>query len=381
VKHRVAGAFPLVAAASLLLLSGCSRQSEEVRIGLIAMLSGPNAANGRSMSNAATLAVSEINRRGGLRIEGSLRPVKLIEEDDHNSPEAAIGAARTLVYKARVAAIVGPQFSANAIPVARFAESVGIVMVAPMSTNPETTAGKRFVFRIPYLDTFQGRVLARFAREELKAGSAALLYDVAGDYNRTLADVFRETFVRAGGVVTAVETYTTNENMDFTVQLRKIARGKPDVLFLPNYSADVQRQADQARAMGITAVLLGGDGWDPERFASDLSFDGSFSTRHWDPFQEGAMARAFLAGYRQAYGSIPGDVAATTSDAMGLLFAGMEKAGSIQGEAVRQSISGLAGFEGVTGSIAYGATGDPVKSAVIIGIKGGKGSVHAVIQP
>jgi branched-chain amino acid transport system substrate-binding protein len=254
-------------------------------------------------------------------------------------------------------------------------------MVAPMSTNPETTAGKRFVFRIPYLDTFQGRVLARFAREELKAGSAALLYDVAGDYNRTLAEVFHETFVEAGGVVSAVETYTTNQNMDFTVQLRRIARRKPDVLFLPNYSADAQRQADQARAMGITAVLLGGDGWDPELFAADPAFEGSFSTRHWHPSQAGARARAFLAGYQQAYASVPGDVAATTYDAMDLLFAGMEKAGSIQSDAVRRSISELAGFEGVTGSIRYGATGDPVKSAVIIGIRGGKGSVHAVIEP
>jgi branched-chain amino acid transport system substrate-binding protein len=378
---RVRCGFLLALSSLLLGLWGCQGKPEEVRIGLIGMMSGANQANGQTMRDAAALAVREAGERGGLLFAGVRHPLRLIVEDDHNRPEAALEAARKLVYKDRVAALVGPQFSANAIPVARFADSIGVVMVAPLSTNPETTVGKRYVFRIPYLDTFQGKVLGRFAREELHARTAAALYDVAGDYNRTLAEVFRDTFETDGGKVTAFETYTTDQSTDFTAQLRRIALQKPDVLFLPNYSAEARRQGDQARAMGIRAVLLGGDGWDPGSFASDPAFEGSFETRHWDPSQEGRKTRSFLQAFQSAYNRVPDDVAATTYDAVSLLCAAIEKAGGVKPDDVRSSILSMADFEGVTGSIAYAGTGDPIKSALILQLKGGKGSVHAIIKP
>jgi branched-chain amino acid transport system substrate-binding protein len=192
----------LVAACSLLV--SCSRRyapSRDVRIGVISMLSGEHVRPTSSdMGRGVRLAVLNVNARGGLRVGRARHAVTVFEEDDRNSPEGAVEAARTLIYEDRVMALIGPQFSSNAIPVARLAEQQRIVMVCPMSTHPDTTAGKRFVFRIPYVDTFQGAVLARFAREVLRAQNAAVLYDVAAAYNRTLADVFERTFTSLGEI-------------------------------------------------------------------------------------------------------------------------------------------------------------------------------------
>ena len=279
-----------------------------------------------------------------------------------------------------VAAVVGPQFSGNAIPVARLAESLRIVMIAPMSTNPLTTAGKRYVFRVPFLDTFQGFVIARFARDELSARRAAVLYDVAGEYNRTLAQEFRRVFEEHGGTVAAFETYTTDRNKDFSAQLARIARSGCDVLFLPNYAADVRLQARQARAGGIRAVLLGGDGWDPA-FAKDSVFEGAYAIWQWHPSLAGARARSFVDSFTAAYRKTPEDVAATTYDAFSLLFAAMESAASTDPEAIQLKLHDMGGYEGVTGRLDYSLGGDPRKNAVVARFKDGKASVYAVIEP
>jgi branched-chain amino acid transport system substrate-binding protein len=366
--------------AAVLVIAGCAVKEQEIGVGLIAMLDGQNAGNGRSMLDAARLAVRQANARGGLRIGQGRAKVDLLVEKDPNSPEGALDAARKLLSLDRVVAIIGPQFSGNAIPVARLAESSRIVMVAPMSTNPETTAGKSYVFRIPYLDTFQGFVLARFARETLRSVRAAVLYDVAGDYNRTLAEEFRRAYEARGGTVTSFETYTTDRNTDYSVQLQRIRERSPDVLFLPNYAADVRLQAAQARSSGITAVLLGGDGWD-HAFAREALFDGSYVTWHWNPSVENRKARAFVAAYQDAYRMIPEDVAATTYDALGILFAAIEAARSARPEAVRLALHRLNDFEGVTGHISYSAGGDPRKNAFVMQFKERRASVYAVVEP
>ncbi len=367
-------------AAVVCALCACARAASEIGIGLIAMLEGQNAANGRDMRDAAVLAVDAVNANGGLRIGGSRVKVDLLVEEDPNTPEGALDAARKLMSEDRVVAIVGPQFSGNAIPVARLAESDRVVMIAPMSTNPETTAGKSFVFRVPFLDTFQGLVVARLARERLRAARAAVLFDVAGDYNRTLADEFRKVFQASGGSVTAFETYTSDRNTDFTAQLRRIAAGRPDVLFLPNYAADVRRQAEQARVLGVTAILLGGDGWD-RGFAAERTFDGSYAVWQWHPSLTNPKGIAFVSSYRDSYRRPPEDVAATTYDAFGLLFSAMEAAGSTDPEAVRTSIRAMGAYEGVTGRLDYSRGGDPRKSAVVARFNDGTASVYAVIEP
>ncbi len=364
--------------------SGCDKAetaASEIRIGVIAMLSGENAVNGQNMTDAARLAVEQMNKRGLPRIGDKTVRVTLIIEDDPGSPEGALDAARKLIYRDEVAALVGPQFSSQAIPVARLAEAEGVVMVCPMSTHPETTAGKSYVFRIPYLDTFQGAVLSRFARESLEAATAAVLYDIAGVYNRTLAEVFKERFEAAGGKVTGFEQYTTDHTGDFSEQLARIAGCDPDVLLLPNYAADALLQARQARAAGITAVLLGGDGWDQESFAGEPAFEGSFTTRHWHPDIADEGAQEFIASFRRTFDRVPEDVAATTFDAVSLLLVAIHEGGSVAADAIRDQLYSLGLFAGVTGTIRYADCGDPIKGAVVARISDGRASFYTLIEP
>ncbi|UCF98130.1 MAG: ABC transporter substrate-binding protein [Spirochaetaceae bacterium] len=353
----------------------------EIKIGVIAMLSGDSAQSGRNMVDAARLAVEEACGLQGIRLGRQRAVVSLIVEDDRSSPEGAMNAARKLIYQDDVVALIGPQFSRNAIPVARLAEDEGVLMICPMSTHPDTTAGKTLVFRIPYLDTFQGQVLARFARHELHCDTASVLYDIAGVYNCTLAEVFKNTFEETGGKVTAYESYTTDDNQDFSKQLACIAEAMPGVLLLPNYASDVLLQVQQARAAGITAILLGGDGWDTGRFTTEPAFDGSFSCRHWHPEIANTEAKHFIASFQHSYKRLPGDVAATTYDAVRLLLTAIEKGQSRDPEVIRDQLYDLESFSGVTGTIRYDGVGDPTKSAVIVQIKDGRESFVTLVEP
>ncbi len=367
----------------VLAATGCSRTTagSSIPIGVIAMLSGENARNGEGLLAAARLAVHRQNAGGGLRVGRGRARVELVVEDDGGGPDQALNAARKLIARGDISFLIGPQFSSHAVPVARLAEQEQVLAICPMSTNPETTAGKRFVFRVPYLDTFQGAMLARFARESLGAGSAAVLFDVAGTYNRTLAEVFRRNFEAAGGRVTGFETYTTDRNRDFTAQLARIAAASPAILFLPNYSADALLQARQARAAGIRAVLLGGDGWDPELFAGEDALQGSYCTRHWHVDLDTRGSRGFVESYRQETRRLPGDVEATTFDALGLLFQAIERAGRPDPRAVRDALVALPPYEGITGTIDYTDSGDPRKSAVVVRIRDHRSPVFRVMEP
>ena len=368
----------------LVSLPGCAffqRGGGEIRLGVIAMLSGENAANGQSMADAVRLAVKNAGEDGAIRVGRKNRPVRVFIEDDGNSPEGAMNAARKLIYKDGVAAIIGPQFSINAIPVAKLAEREKILMICPLSTNPETTAGKRFVFRIPYLDTFQGKVIARFAREGLAARTAAVLYDVAGVYNRTLAEVFKKEFEDHGGKVVSFETYTTDQNTNFAPQLGRIAGAAPDVLFLPNYQQDVLSQARQAKEAGIRSVLMGGDGWDDSSLAVNPDFENSYLTRHWHPEAANAEARSFIGEYQEVYGRMPDDVAGLTYDAAGILFQAMKKAGKIDPESVQKKLYSLGPYRGISGTIQYTETGDPLKSAIVVRLKDKRSSVYGIVEP
>ena len=365
------------------LLPACARDPSlnPIRIGVISMLSGAGAQpSSRDLGRAARLAAEEVNAAGGLRVGGEARNVLVLEEDDRSSPDAAVEAARRLI-NAGVVALVGPQFSSNAIPVARLADRLGVPMVCPLSTHPDTTAGLRWVVRGPYLDTFQGEVLARFARETLGAARVALLYDASAAYNSTLAEVFGDTFRALGGAVVARETYSGDMNTDFRSQLQRAAEVSPDLLFLPNYAQDTLLQARQAREVGLEAALLGGDGWDGRAFAAEPVFEGAHYTTIWDADVEDPGSRAFVASFRAAYGEQPTGVAAASYDAMGLVLAAIRGSGSVAPEAIRDRLAATRGHPGVTGTITYGGGQDPVKSAIIIRIRDGDTELAGVVQP
>jgi branched-chain amino acid transport system substrate-binding protein len=367
---------------SLAALAGCGQPAAPapIRIGVIAPYSGEYRENGLDTSNAAELAISEVNARGGLLVGGQRRLVTLVYGDDQDSPENAVTVAKRLINQDKVVALVGVPFSRIAIPVASVAEEARIPLISSTSTNPETTRNKRYVFRATFTDPFQGRVLARFARADLKAGRAAVLYDEASEYNRGIAEIFRQVFTEQGGSVVAFETYITGAT-DWGAQLERIKASNPDVLLLPNYYTEVPGQAKQARALGITAPLLGGDGWDVAAMAHLPELEGSFITLNWHPDVANEQASVFIKAYQQSYNKKPSDIHANTYDAFGLLFQAIERAGSADPDAIRDQLATTTAYHGVTGEITFSGSGDPVKSAVIIAIDDGKDHFYQTIDP
>jgi branched-chain amino acid transport system substrate-binding protein len=354
-----------------------SSESHDIHIGLIATLTGELASSGRAMVQGAELAAKQVNQAGGLEIDRQRYTVVLNTEDDQDNVDVAVHAARKLIYQDNVQVIVGPQLSRNAIPVAKFVETVQIPMISPVSTNPETTMGKRYVFRATFIDPFQGQVMAQFAHHELGAETAAVLYDIASAYNQGIANVFRQVFEAEGGRVVAFESYTTGEKT-FDAQLAVIRDRNPTVLFLPNYVHEVLLQVKQARAMGMNVTLLGADAWGNIPANQRQLVNGAFFTDLYSPDIQNPYTQAFIDQYQQRYGEEPGNAAAATYDTLNILFRAMQNQQKVDSESIRQGLATLGRYSGVTGTIEYRGTGDPIRSVIISHIT--DGHVHFLKQ-
>lgn len=364
------------------MLIGCgdNKQQDTIKVGLIVELTGDMPGVGASSKNAAQLAVNEQNSAGGISIGGKPYQIELVVEDNASKAEQSVAAVNKLITQDNVLAIVGPNASLGAIPAAEIAEYNKTLLITPWSTNPKTTLDtttgkpKDYVFRACYTDPFEGRVLARFVLEKLKAKKVAVLYDVASEAPKSQADLFRLTFEELGGKTVAFETYTTGDR-DFSAQLTKIKSANPDVIFLPAYYNDVGLIAQQAHRAGITQPLVGSDAWSsPELIKlSNGTVEGDYFANHYASDIATPTAKKFIDAYTKQYGNIPDDVAALTYDSMGLLFEAIKKSPSLDRKVVRDSLATLANYSGVTGNIQFTAgSGDPVKSAVIMQIKGDK---------
>jgi len=372
----------MLLALALLALVSCGKPPVEqtIKIGVIAPLTGSIPAVGQSTVNAAQLAVREVNDAGGLEVGGQKLKIELFIEDNQDKKETAVGVAQKLINQTGVVALIGPQASRNAIPVAAVAEEAHVPMISPWSTNPQTTAGKRYVFRAAFIDPFQGRVMARFAVEELKAEKAAVLYDVASEYNKGIAEIFKQVFEEAGGRVVAFESYTTGET-DFRPQLTAIRDAGAQVLFLPNYYNEVPSQVRQARELGVQAAIIGSDSWGQIEAADLAEMEGMYFSTHYAPDIASPAAQKFISAYQAAYGQLPDDVAALTYDSFGLLFRAIRSQGKADSESIRNGLASISHYEGVIGVMEYKGSGDPVKSAVILQIKGGRFQFYRLAEP
>jgi branched-chain amino acid transport system substrate-binding protein len=373
-----------------MLLASCGGESKDViKVGLIAELTGDIPAVGASCKNAAELAVEQINKAGGIEIGGKQYQVKLFIEDNAGRADQSAAAAQKLITQQNVVAIIGPNASRYAIPASEVAESAQVVMISPWSTNPATTllAGtdqpKRYVFRTAFVDSFQGNVVAKFALENLGTTKAAVLYDIASDANKGIAEFFKQIYEANGGTLVAFETYTTGDK-DFTAQLTKIKDAGPEVIFLPNYYSEVPLQIQQAHRLGITVPFLGSDAWG----GGDLielcgrECEGYYYSTHYAADNAKPVAQAFINAYTATFGSTPDDVAALTYDSFGLLWQALKTAGKIDRQAVRDAMAQISNFEGVTGVMQFHeGSGDPIKSAVILQIVNGKPVFFANANP
>jgi branched-chain amino acid transport system substrate-binding protein len=355
---------------------------DEIRIGVIAPLTGDIPRVGQSTAEAAEMAVDEINAQCGLVIDGENYEVIALIEDNESRPDSSVAVATNLIVDEEVIAIIGPQASRQAVPTGQVANDRETPMISPWSTNPDTTFERPWVFRIAFLDPFQGPVIAGFASSVLGAQTAAVLYDVGSDYPLGLAENFRDAADGAGIDVVNFESFTTGDS-DFSSQLTNIIANNPDIIFTPQYYNEVPLIVQQGLDLGYTGTFLGSDSWGTPDLL-DLCGDnceGLFFSTHYAPDIATDVAQTFISNYTELYGSAPDDVAALTYDAFQMLFVAIETANSLDKEAVRDALANIELYEGVTGVMSFDEQGDPTKCAVIIQIRDGEFTYYDTACP
>ena len=363
------------------MLAGCGADddSDRIRIGVIAPLTGGAAVFGESSSQGTILAFEEINESGG--VLG--RQLEWFVFDDMHNVVESVNAYNRLVHDNNVVAIVGPVTSGptSAVGNANAASNDRIPMITPTATAEEVTTHGDFIFRACFLDAQQAYTMAYFARNHLGATTAAILYDSAMDYSTGLAENFRATFEALGGSVIAYEAYITND-VDFRAQLTSIRALDPDVLFLPDYFNTIALMAAQINELGITATLLGGDGWEGVfTVLDDPNFlNGAFYSSHFAFDDPSPLVQDFIRNYTEAYGIPPNSFAALGYDAAKIMAEAIEAAGSTEREAIIEALRNI-DFRGVTGDITFDEGGNPIKAVIIIGIENGEAGLYMRIDP
>lgn len=344
----------------------------EVYIGVIAPLTGDIPKVGQDTVEAAEMVVDEVNAECGLQIDDENYEVVILIEDNEAKAESSVAVATRLIVEEEVIAIIGPQASKQAVPTGQVANDRETPMISPWSTNPDTTFNRPWVFRAAFLDPFQGPVVAGFVQDEFGAQTAAVLYDVASDYPKGLAENFRDAAIANGMDVVAFESFTTGDT-DFSSQLTNIIAENPDVIFTPQYYNEVPLIVQQARELGYDGPIVGSDSWgtaDLLELCGDAC-EGLYFSTHYAPDIATEVGQTFIQAYEERYGYKPSDVAALTYDAFNLLFKAIEDANSLDRADVRDALAQIELFEGVTGLMSFDEQGDPIKCAVIIQIKDG----------
>ncbi len=375
-----------------LCLANPGRAADVIKVGFDIELTGDIPKVGEASKFTGEMLKEQINKQGGLKVGNKSYQLSFVYEDNEAKAESAASAALKLITQDQVLGIIGPQASKQAIPAGEVADTNQCVLISGWSTNPKTTANRPWVFRACFLDPFQGPVLAKFATEELKAKKAAVLYDIASDYPKGLAEFFKEAFEKTHGKgsVVAFETFTTKDR-DFSAQLTKIVASKADILFTPQYYDEVPLIVKQAHEMGWKKPILGSDSWDSAELMNLCGKDclGSFFSTHYAaPGAKGAT-KQFIDQYKAKYGYEPDAVAALTWDAARLLLQAIQNTKGLTGDlkkdrqAVRDQLARMKEFDGITGKMSFdGKTGDPSKCAVIVKISSqGKFEFHKMVCP
>ena len=357
--------------------SGGASSSGNIIIGHFASMTGPQATFGISTDQAIRLAIKERNAKGG--VKG--RKIEVVTIDDAGKQSEAATAVTRLINDHKAVAILGEVASSLSLAGGPIAQKSKVPMISPSSTNPDVTDVGDYVFRVCFLDDFQGWVDAKFAKENLKATKAAILYDQAQAYSSGLADYFQKAFEAMGGKVVTKQAYTGG-NLEISSQLQSVKGSGADVVFLPGYYSDAGTIIRKAREAGIKAPFVGGDGWDSEelpKIAGD-AINGNYFSNHYAPEEDRPEVKNFVEKYKQEYGKTPDGLAALGYDAALVLFDAMERAPSLDGKALRDAIAATKNFTGVTGTFSIDENRNAQKSAVIVEYKGGKQTMNARIE-
>ena len=340
---------------------------EPIRVGQFASLTGKEASFGQASRRGVVLAVEELNARGGLLG----RPVEFLVEDIQSKSGESATAVKKLLSRDGVVAVLGGNASTNSLEAAPICQQAHVPMIAISSTNPKVTAMGSYIFRVCFIDPFQGAVLAKFARENLHLRRVALLTSVSAPYSVGLSRVFRESFTAGGGEIVAEQKYTEGDK-DFRAQLTAIKAHAPDAIAATGYYTEAALICQQARDLGISVPVFGGDGWESPRLMElgGKAVEGTFYSTHYSAESPAPEVQDFIKRFRARYdGETPDAVAALGYDAMMLLADAITRAGTTAGPAVRAALAATKNFPGVTGRTTIDAERNTSKPAIIVTVK------------
>lgn len=368
------------------LVAGCGgSNSNEIKIGLLNEMTGGNATLGTSITNGAKLAIKEANAKGGVlgkQIQG-------VVADNKSEASESANAMTKLASQDKVVAVTGTFSSSSAIAASSVAEASKVPYLAVGATNPKVTVDeksgkvKQYTYRMCFIDPFQGTVGANFALNTLKVKSAIMLIDNSSDYSKGLAAFFKDAFTKGGGSILAEESYL-QKDQDFKTILTKIKSLNAEVIYVPGYYEEVGKIVKQARELGITAPILGGDGWDSPKLVelgTAEALNNTYFTNHYSVEDTSPACKTFVDAYKKEYGQMPDAMAVLGYDAANALIDAIKRANSVEPDKIRAALAETKDFPAITGSTTLNATHDAVKSAVIIEMKDGKQVFKASVKP
>jgi branched-chain amino acid transport system substrate-binding protein len=361
--------------AVMLAATGCQRRGggdaaggggDAIKVGVYLDLSGQTSSFGLSTRRGIEMARDEINNAGG--ING--RKIELVVEDEQGEPGKVTTVVTKLLRQDQVKALIGEVASTNSLTAAPKAQEAKIPMITPSSTNPEVTKKGDYIFRVCFIDPFQGEVMAKFAANTLKAKRAAILSDFNSDYSKGLTQFFKQSFTKLGGTIVNEKSYTQTDR-DFSSQLTSIRASNPEVIYVPGYYGQVGVIAKQARQQGITVPILGGDGWDAPQLweLGGDALNNTFISNHYSIDDPSPLVQKFVADYKARYNIVPDALAALGYDAMRVLGDALKRAGTDAEPQLRDAIAQTKNFPGVTGTITMNAERNVDKPATVLELK------------
>src|SRR5437763_447027 len=381
----------LFAATLSMVLFGCPPRTEtasgtagtgtggDILVGEYGSLTGTEATFGQSTHNGIMMAADEINGAGG--ING--RKIKIITEDDQSKSEEAVTAVQKLISQNQVVAVLGEVASSSSIAAAPICQNSKVPMITPSSTNPEVTRKGDYIFRMCFTDDYQGHSMADYVAKQLGVKTAAILTDVKSDYSQGLGHFFEERFTQDGGKVVARASYAKGDS-DFRAQLTSVKGANPQILFVPGYYTDIGQIAQQARDLGMTQPLVGGDGWESPKLIEigGKSLEGSYYSNHYFYGDPTPLVRDFVQKYKDRYGATPDALAALGYDDARVLGDALKRSAGKGGKDLRDAIAATKGFAAVTGTINIGPERNAIgKKLVIEEIKNGQLTLKATVEP
>jgi branched-chain amino acid transport system substrate-binding protein len=368
-----------LATLTLALLALTASAADPIKLGHYGSLTGKDAAFGVATRKGVLLAIEEINAKGG--VLG--RPLQYLVEDTQSKAGEAVTAVKKLVSRDKVVAVIGANASATSLEAAPVCQNAKIPMMAISSTNPRVTEVGDYIFRICFIDPFQGAVLAKFAATSLKAKRVALITAVNSPYSMGLSAVLRQDFTARGGEIVAEQKYTEGEK-DFRAQLTAIRPLKPDVIAITGFYTEVALMCKQARDLGITVPFIGGDGWEAPQLVElgGKAVEGTYYSTYFSAENDAPEVRSFVQRYQARWDhEVPEAVAALGYDAVYLIAAAMTKAGTTDSAPLRAAIASTKNFPGVTGRTTIDEKRNSAKAAVMLTVKNGRAQFFEAVTP